>query len=346
MRMVALVSALVPALALGPLALGAQDGPCLWVERGASLQAQIDAAPPGSTLCLPEGVWSENLIINKPLTIRGQGPERTIIQAAWRMDCPPVVWIQGAWVGRPIPVMIEGLTLLGRMTPTKLGLEGAANQGLLVTGFAQVVLHNCHITEALHGILLMDSAQAFVGNTRIQGEDAHRFRGTGIWLLGRSQALVVQSTITQVGNGISVERDAQITVDGSVIERTAFGVHVADDAQAIITRTEITDSADGVVVSESGKVTIRNCTFTDNGAGVVLGYHASAVVTDNVITGSRHYGLFLTMHDPRVWFAGFLVGARNVIPGPGEPGGNRYGAVFPDDIAFLMTEAGGVYPRR
>ena len=348
MRRIFMVVALVSVLGLSLKVLGAQDSFCIWVDPEASIQAQIDAAPPWSTLCLPEGTWSENIVINKPLRLRGQGPERTVIQAQETMTLPPVLWVRGCRVGQPFSVVIEGLTLLGRTATTwnGRGVGDTANAGLLVDGFAQVVLHNCHILEALNGILLLDSAQALVSNTKILGQKVRRFQGSGIFLLGRTQAMVVQSTIAQVADGVIVQRDAQVTVRGSTIEDTTFGVHIADDAQAIIAHTRIAESEDGVVLSQRAQAHLANCAIVRNKIGVAVMHHASAVLTNNLIAESSIYGVLLALHDPRVWFAGSISGANNVIPGPNEPGGNLYGAVYPDAISFLTTKEGGVYPQR
>jgi len=86
MRVLLVVLGLVLAAGLIGLADDGVEDCCIWVDPEASIQAQIDAAPPGSTLCLPEGTWRESLVIDKPLTLRGQGPERTIIQAAIIQD--------------------------------------------------------------------------------------------------------------------------------------------------------------------------------------------------------------------------------------------------------------------
>ena len=315
--------------------------------------------PPGSDRRSParehavpaRGDLEGNLVIDKPLTLRGQGPERTIIQAAIIQDggwLPPVLWVKGPRTGRPVSVVVEGLTLLGRTTVAwdGRGFEMTVNEGLLASGMAHVMLHNCHILEALHGILLLDSAQALVSNTRIQGREVRRFRGTGISLLGRSQAMVVQSTIAQVADGIVVEGGAQVTVHQSTIEHTACGVRVRDDAQAIITQTRVAESEDGVVLSERAQARIADCTIVGNKVGVALLHHSSVVLTDNLIAENSTYGVLLALHDPRLWFAGFVFGANNVIPGPEEPGANLYGAVYLDDISFLMTKEGGVYPQR
>lgn len=341
---------LVAVLGLRPEVLGTQECLCIWVDPKASLQAQIDAAPPGSTLCLPEGTWSENIVLNKPLTLRGRGPGRTIIQAYPTMFRPVVLRIQGARMGPPFSVMIEGLSLLGRPATTGgiWGWADTADAGLLVEGTAQVLVHNCHIVEALHGIFLQDSAQALVSSTTILGKKrVLRPEGTGIFLSARTQATVLESTVAQVADGIVVDEHAQVTVYGSAIQDTVFGVHVADDGQAIITHTRIAKSRDGVVLTGRAQANIAHCTIIGIGSvGVALAHHASAVLQNNLVAETGAYGVLLSYHDPRVWFAGFICGAGNVIPGPDEPGGNSLGSVYPDTLLFLTTKEGGVYPER
>ena len=323
-----------------------QDCPCtVWVEPGGSIQALIDAAPPGSTICLPAGSWQESIVIRKPLTLRGQGPEQTIIRPEQvvipeRIDT--VLWVRGSRIGRPFSVAVEGLTLIGRTLPG-WGLMETVDQVLLVDGMARVVLYNCHIAAGLHGILLLDNSQVLVSNTRIFGEQGSRLSGSGVTLLGRSQAMIVESKIAWLADGITVERGAQVMVHGSAIERTMMGVYVFDNAQAIITHTRIANSEDGVAVVGQAQVHIANCTIVDNKVGVVLAEHATAVLTRNRIAGSTTFGVLPALHDPRLWFKGFIAGSGNDIPGPEEPGGNRMGAIYVEELAFLMTEEGGAW---
>jgi len=152
MRWAALAALAV--LAVGGLAL-AEDGSvewpvsfvgssqdCIWVEPGGSIQAIINAAPSGSIVCLPDGIWMENLVIHKSLTLRGQGPERSRIQAKNIVE--PIVWIRGSKT-TPITVVIEGVMLLGQ---TVIALDGVefveyANVGIFVDGTAHITLQNC-----------------------------------------------------------------------------------------------------------------------------------------------------------------------------------------------------------
>lgn len=344
LKKVSLLIVLGLALGISLNVLGADDCVCIWVEPGSSIQVQIDAAPPGSTVCLPEGTWTESIVIDKPLTLRGQGSELTTLQAGLDITAP-VLWVKGSRTSA-FSVMVEGLTLLGR-TPGWY-FERSVNEGMMVNGMVQVVLHDCTIQEALHGILLMGNSQTLVSSTRILGRQVlgRRLRGTGITLLGRAQASVVESTIAWVADGIAAENMAQVTVHNSVIKHTAFGVDIRDYAQALITHTHITDSEDGIVVSDRAHAQIHHCTIVRNKIGVVLLNHSAAVLTNNLIAESSVYGVLLALHDLRLWFDGFIYGADNMIPGPDEPDGNLYGAVYPDDISFLMTKDGGVYPQR
>lgn len=352
LKKVSLMIVLGLMLGLSLNVLGTQDYVCIWVEPGSSIQAQIDAAPPGSTVCLPEGTWTESIVIDKPLTLRGRGSEQTTIQAGLDITFP-VLWVKGSRTNA-FSVMVEGLTLLGRTPgiPDGWCFERRVNAGMMVNGMVQVVLHDCVIQEALHGILLIGNSQTMVSSTRILGRQVvfgRRLIGTGITLLGRAQASVVESTIAWVADGIVAEEMSQVTVHSSVIKHTTFGVHIRDYAQALITHTHITDSEDGIVLIHRARAQIHNCTIVRNKIGVALLHHSVAVLTNNLIAESNTYGVLLALHDPhnpRLWFEGFIYGADNMIPGPDEPDGNLYGAVYPDDISFLMTKDGGVYPQR
>jgi hypothetical protein len=64
------------------------------------------------------------------------------------------------------------------------------------------------------------------------------------------------------------------------------------------------------------------------------------------ITANGGYGVALFQrpcHQIDWTFTGRVSGQLNTIPGPGEPEGNRKGAICPEELVFLMTEEGGEY---
>ena len=137
LRLLGLGAALVlVALAAADLASGsgslAAEGCTITLSPGESIQQAIDDAPPGAVICLEEGTWEENLVIEKSVTLRGAGPGKTVIRSAGKTR--PVVWIRGS----EIEVILEGLTITGAW-----GGLWTDEAGLLVRGSARVSLTEC-----------------------------------------------------------------------------------------------------------------------------------------------------------------------------------------------------------
>jgi len=61
---------------------GAPNPTCtVQVVAGQSIQAAIDAAPTGATVCVGPGIYRENLLIAKDgITLKGAGPGATVLQ--------------------------------------------------------------------------------------------------------------------------------------------------------------------------------------------------------------------------------------------------------------------------
>ncbi|MEN3009420.1 MAG: right-handed parallel beta-helix repeat-containing protein [Candidatus Bipolaricaulaceae bacterium] len=248
-----------------------------------------------------------------------------------------MISIRGGGTGFPISVMIEGITVIGSLEdylPSSAGVQAI--------GMSQVIMRDCHVSEVLTGVELLDNAQAMLIRVTISGGERN-LGGTGIDLLARSQAIVVDSKITWFGDGIAARMWAQIMVLHSTIKHARFGIHITEDAQAIMRDVLISNTDDGIIITERAQARIANCTLVDNGIGVGIFHYGSVTLLENVIARNRYYGVLVSLHNPRVWFRGFVMGANNAIPGPDEPNGNGYGAVFPEALGFLTTQIGGVF---
>jgi parallel beta-helix repeat protein len=163
------------------------------VRPGESIQAAIDQAPAGAVICLAEGEWRENITIEKALTLRGQGAERTVIRGKKRGYS--VVEIRSS---EGVQVTIEKLTVT----------EAVEGYGVLVDGNAQATITQCTVFgNEWCGIGVGGSARATIQGSIVSG---NRWSGISLW----GRATIQGSTVSRNGrSGIVLEgSSAQATI--------------------------------------------------------------------------------------------------------------------------------------
>jgi nitrous oxidase accessory protein NosD len=106
------------------------------VQPGQTIRSAIAQASVGAVICLSAGTWEENLLINKGLTLRGAGPDQTLIQGV-KVD-EPIIRIEDF---SDAMVTIEGL----RMTQPHLKGWGRGMDIFSTTG--TVVIRNVQIVK-------------------------------------------------------------------------------------------------------------------------------------------------------------------------------------------------------
>ncbi len=120
-----------------------------------SIQVAIDAASPGDTIEVRAGTYKENLIIEKSLTLKGAGRDRTEIKG--KEEGKPVIMIESDQV---IEVTIDGFTIAG----AKVGTERTGKEdGIHVKGKAKAIIKACTVSgNGDDGLSIGDSANVEV----------------------------------------------------------------------------------------------------------------------------------------------------------------------------------------
>src|ERR1700722_889165 len=106
------------------IALALLDAACATLTVPLSPQARIDATAAGGTIELTEGTWSEDIVITRPVTLRGAGRESSFITG------------HRAIVVRSSGVVLENVTIRGS--------EG----GLIVEGAGNLILRHVRLASA------------------------------------------------------------------------------------------------------------------------------------------------------------------------------------------------------
>ncbi|MFQ5736513.1 MAG: nitrous oxide reductase family maturation protein NosD [Thermodesulfobacteriota bacterium] len=126
----------------------------------ASIQAAIEAASPNDTIIVEEGVYTENLVIGRPVTIlSAKGPAATVVSAARSGEA--TIKISGT-----SDVSLSGFTA-----------NGSGVAGILLTDVHGAVLTNNRAVENLYGIAVYDST-----GVRMSENIANRNTSYGVYL--------------------------------------------------------------------------------------------------------------------------------------------------------------------
>ncbi|MCL0092853.1 right-handed parallel beta-helix repeat-containing protein, partial [Dehalococcoidia bacterium] len=197
------------------------------IPPGESIQEAIDGAEAGAVIQLAAGTWTENIRIDRPLTLKGAGAGQTIVDGI--KEGYPVVWIAA---DERITVKLEGLTITGAEEGDP-DAESRAH-GILAQGELHLNITNSAVSENRHGIELSDSAQAEITGTTFS-RNRH-----GVMLRDSARAEISNSTISgdREGAGILLKDSAQAEITNSATSGNWQGILLRDSAQA-----EISDSA-------------------------------------------------------------------------------------------------------
>lgn len=269
------------------------------VRPGESIQAAVDAAEAGAIICLARGAWSENIVIDKPLTLAGSGVERTSIEAARVLD--PILTVSGQG-SAPIAVRVEGLTITGVGGGFGVAINGSAVVeisacgldgrliGIQVADSAELTLSDSTVTgHRRHGVLLSGSARAGISGCRIS-----RNLGPGLVLSGSAEATLVDCQVSENRErGLWLQDDAQVALDRCSVSRNrGSGLWLTGRSAARLVRSSVSENWDeGVGAEDRAEVELVESELLSNWRGVELGDSARGTTVGCVVSENRWDGM-------------------------------------------------------
>ena len=258
--------------------------------RAESLQPRIDAAAPGETITIPSGIYHGAIVINKPLTLIGEG----------------LPTIQGNGKGKVVWVAAEGVTLRGfcvRGSGLALFEDDAA---IFITGNRATIDGN-RIEDSLHGVYLKKANDCYVlnnciaGKTTIAQESGPIEQGIGV---SPENCEITNLVANRRGNGIHLWNCERTEIAGNEITEARDGIYFSFANHTRCERNRIRRVRYGLHYMYSDDNVFTANTFSDNAAGAALMFSRRLTVRDNRFVsnrGFRAYGLiFQSMDDCRL----------------------------------------------
>lgn len=253
-------------------------------ETGLSIQKLIDVTPPGGTVNIPAGVYTESLTLYKPVSLVGAGAGNTIINAA---PNDRVLTVTGSTI---LPTtQIVSLTLRGGRLADCFGF--CAGGGVLITGTASPSFRNVVIND----------------NQAIQGGGLYIQTG-GAQLLDSS---VTGNQAMQSGGGAYVE------AANAVLEQLGgtFGGNRAVDGAGVFVQSGQFKQTGGVIygntasnwgggmlIGSGGTIRMLAGQIISNsaqnlGGGVFVDVGAAELRDSLIISNTAHDGGGVYVHD-------------------------------------------------
>jgi nitrous oxidase accessory protein NosD len=235
-----------------------------------TIGAAVREAADGSVISVLPGVYRENVVLDRAVTIVGE---------------------QAAGTARLVAEHGVALTVTSTGTVRGLSIEGrdpAAPAVLIRTGAP--ILDGCEIIGG-HVEVMADAAPT-VRSCRI-----HDTRRLGMRLTGSSRAVVERTLITEVeGTGLLVDGEAAAMVSATTVTRVSeHGVHIGGSAAGSFEDCEISATgAAGIIATAACRLRMRDTTTAGTGgSGLVAGAAAEVRMRGGGLTGSAANGLYL-----------------------------------------------------
>lgn len=294
----ALVALVAVLLTAGPWQARLPDCP-VTVLPGESIQEAIAAAEPGDVICLAEGVWTENLVIDRPVTLLGQGEGRTVINPELVLRAIVLVPGQGE---EPVEVRLEGLTLEGFGGGSGVTLGGLAVveikdatisgrvAGIEAADSARLVLNGCTVSDSRQrAVVLSGSARASISRSSISGN-----RGPGVWVYGSAEVEFYDCAIVGNGeHGLLLQDEAQVKLTNcSVSGNGGHGLWLAGQSIVQLLGGEVSGNSDqGIKAADGGMVEVTGTRVISNWNGIEVGHGARVTLTDADVSNNRWDGV-------------------------------------------------------
>jgi nitrous oxidase accessory protein len=226
-----------------------------------SLQERIDRASAGATLTVDGGVYRENIVIDKPLSLAGMG---------W-----PV--IDGGGSGDVVTITADDVTLSGftiRGSGRAFSQEPAA---VRVVGAHNATITGNRIEDSHFGVHITESHHATItGNTIDIGEGVDLARQRhGVYLWQVEHSVVATNTIRNTADGIHLEFAHNNGIGRNIVEQSRYGLHLMYAHNNSIVGNTVRDNLAGAVLMFSHGLVLKDNEITNNregatGAGILL----------------------------------------------------------------------------
>ncbi len=247
-----------------------------YASQASHLQTLIDRTPEHGVLVLDDQTYSGNLVITKPLTIKGTGPG-TVIHGDGTDN---VITIKAPGV------RIENLTV----EHGSMSRNSAEEYAAIKVNAGHAVLTRLVIRDAYHGIHLQYADDNEVSHVEIAGQGNGEIagQGNGIQLDHSRRNKLIGNVISGTRDGIYFYYSDGNEVTDNRISHTRYGLHYMYSDSNRFLRNRFFANLGGATIMHSKQLVLKENDFSFNQGTRAFGLMLQSS-DDNEIVGNRFY---------------------------------------------------------
>jgi nitrous oxidase accessory protein len=250
------------------------------VQPGDSIQAAVAHAAAGDTIRVARGHYAENLRIDKPLTLIGQGRPT----------------IDGRGKGDTLRVAAEDVSIEGFIIADSGADLGEQNAGIYIQpGSHRARVARCDFSYTLFGLWIEKAKDVLIEDNLITGKrdlDSSQ-RGNGIQLYNTTGARILRNNISFVRDAIYVDVSHDAIFRGNRMHHSRYGTHYMNSYRNLWEDNDTYYNRGGLALMEVRDQVVRNNRAWGNSDhGIMLRTIQDAVVENNIVAGNAR-GFFI-----------------------------------------------------
>lgn len=267
-------------VALALAIAGACPAATLSVRPGDDLAAAVQQAHAGDVIEVARGQYRANLLIDKPLTLRG-------------LDRPTVSGgNQGDTIRVTAPdVVIEGLIVRDSGDSLK-----DQNAGIYIyPGAHRAIVRNCDLTYNLFGLWIEKANDVRIEHNTITGKRdyASSQRGNGVQLYNTQGAQILDNNISFVRDALYVDVSHHAVFRGNRLHHSRYGTHYMNSYYNLWEDNDTYYNRGGLALMEVRNQIVRgNRAWGNSDHGIMLRTLQDSVIENNIVAGNNR-GFFI-----------------------------------------------------
>ena len=268
------------AAALALAIAGACQAATISVRPGDDLAEAVTKAQAGDVIEVARGQYRANLLIDKPLTLRG-------------LDRPTISGgNQGDTIRVTAPdVLIEGLIVRDSGDSLK-----DQNAGIyLYPGAHRAIVRRCDLTYNLFGLWIEKANDVLIEHNTITGkrEYASPQRGNGVQLYNTKGAKILNNDISFVRDALYVDVSHNALFKGNKLHHSRYGTHYMNSYYNLWEDNDTYYNRGGLALMEVRDQVVRgNRAWGNSDHGIMLRTLQDSVIENNVVAGNNR-GFFI-----------------------------------------------------